>query len=156
MKKSFVIILLGSLMTGTVGWLIGGQVSIEHVFSRYLILVFAMAGGAPLGASVGVVTGLILSLASSAAVYQIGLLAFSGLLAGLLKDGRRLAVSFGLLLGSSILVFYIGEGTPAHELDNGVTSGHRSVPYDPAQLARSDRQICAWYKAKYEVAIRLR
>lgn len=105
------IILLGSLMTGTVGWLIGGQVSIEHVFSRYLILVFAMAGGAPLGASVGVVTGLILSLASSAAVYQIGLLAFSGLLAGLLKDGRRLAVSFGLLLGSSILVFYIGEGT---------------------------------------------
>ncbi len=70
------IILLGSLMTGTVGWLIGDQVSIEHVFSRYLILVFAMAGGAPLGASVGVVTGLILSLASSAAVYQIGLLAF--------------------------------------------------------------------------------
>lgn len=103
------IILLGSMMTGTVGWMIAGTVSIEHIFSRLLILIFALVGGAPLGASVGVVTGLILSLASPDAVYQIGLLAFSGMLAGLLREGRRAAVSFGLLLGSMILTFYISE-----------------------------------------------
>lgn len=102
------IILLGSVMTGTVGWMIAG-VSIEHIFSRLLILIFAITGGAPLGASVGVVTGLILSLASTAAVHQIGLLAFSGMLAGLLREGRRAAVSFGLLLGSTILAFYAGD-----------------------------------------------
>ncbi|TDF91581.1 stage II sporulation protein E [Paenibacillus piri] len=101
------IILLASVMTGTVGWLTG-PVTVEHVLSRYLILLFALVGGAPLGASVGVITGLILSLANSNAIYQMSLLAFAGMLAGLLKEGNRLAVAMGMLLGSSILSFYIG------------------------------------------------
>lgn len=103
------IIMLASVMTGTVGWMIADAVSVEHVFSRYLILVLAFAGGAPLGASVGVVTGLILSLAEPNAVHQIGLLAFAGMLAGMLREGRRAAVAFGLLLGSMIMTFYIGD-----------------------------------------------
>ncbi|CAM3692723.1 stage II sporulation protein E [Marinicrinis lubricantis] len=100
-------IMLASMMTGTVGWLTFG-LSIEHIMSRYLILLFAFVGGAPIGASVGVVTGLILSLASVNAVYQISVLAFSGMLAGLLKEGKKLAVSLGLLLGTSILSLYLG------------------------------------------------
>jgi stage II sporulation protein E len=104
------IILLASVMTGTVGWLIGG-VTIEHVLSRYLILLFALVGGAPLGASVGVTTGLILSLANVNAIYQMSLLAFSGLLAGMLKEGGRMSVAFGMLLGSTILSVYIGSQT---------------------------------------------
>ena len=102
------IILLASVMTGTVGWIVG-PVTVEHVLSRYLILLFALVGGAPFGASVGVITGLILSLANSNAIYQMSLLAFSGMLAGLLKEGNRLAVAFGMLLGSSILSFYMGQ-----------------------------------------------
>lgn len=101
------IILLASVMTGTVGWWIG-PVTVEHILSRYLILLFALVGGAPLGASVGVVTGLILSLANINAVYQMSLLAFAGMLAGLLREGRRLAVALGMLLGTSILSIYIG------------------------------------------------
>lgn len=101
------IILLASVMTGTVGWLFGG-VTVEHIISRYLILVFALVGGAPLGASVGVITGLILSLANVNAVYQMSLLAFSGMLAGLLKEGKRMAVGFGMFLGTSILSVYMG------------------------------------------------
>ncbi len=101
------IILLASVMTGTVGWLVG-PVTVEHVLSRYLILLFALVGGAPLGASVGVITGLILSLANSSAIYQMSLLAFAGMLAGLLKEGNKIAVSLGMLLGSSILTIYIG------------------------------------------------
>jgi stage II sporulation protein E len=104
------IILLGSVMTGTVGWIIQ-SVSLEHVLSRYLILMFALVGGAPLGASVGVITGLILSLADVNAIYQMSLLAFSGMLAGLLKEANRMAVAFGMLLGSSILSIYIGSQT---------------------------------------------
>nr|WP_231571343.1 stage II sporulation protein E [Paenibacillus sp. VKM B-2647] len=103
------IIVLASVMTGTVGWQ-AGPVTLEHVLSRYLILLFALVGGAPLGASVGVITGLILSLADANAVYQMSLLAFSGMLAGLLKEGKRPAVAFGMLVGSSILSFYIGSG----------------------------------------------
>lgn len=104
------IILLASVMTGTVGWTLG-PVTAEHVLSRYLVLLFALVGGAPLGASVGVVAGMILSLADPNAVYQISLLAFSGMLAGLLKEGGRLPVALGMLLGSSILSFYIGNQT---------------------------------------------
>ncbi|WP_438448991.1 stage II sporulation protein E [Gorillibacterium sp. sgz5001074] len=101
------IIMLASVMTGTVGWLMNG-VSVEHVFSRYLILLFALVGGAPLGASVGVITGLILSLADIQAVYQMSLLAFAGLLAGLMKEGGKWTVALGMLLGSSILTVYVG------------------------------------------------
>ena len=101
------IILLASVMTGTVGWTVQ-SVSVEHILSRYLILVFALVGGAPLGASVGVITGLILSLADINAIYQMSLLAFSGMLAGLLKDAKKMAVAFGMLLGSSILSIYVG------------------------------------------------
>lgn len=100
------IILLASVMTGTVGWAIQ-EVTLDHTLSRYLILLFALVGGAPLGASVGVITGLILSLADVNAIYQMSLLAFAGMLAGLLKEGNKLAVALGMLLGSSILSIYI-------------------------------------------------
>ncbi|MEF2968728.1 stage II sporulation protein E [Paenibacillus sp. M1] len=100
------VILLASVMTGSVGWEISG-LSIEHMLTRYLILLFALAGGATLGASVGVVTGLILSLADTSALYQMSLLAFSGMLAGMLREGRKWAVGFGMLLGSSILSLYL-------------------------------------------------
>lgn len=102
------IILLASVMTGTVGWYIG-SLSIEHILSRYLILMFALVGGAPMGASVGVVTGLILSLAETQAIYQMSLLAFSGLLAGILREGKKTGVALGMLLGSSILSIYLGD-----------------------------------------------
>ncbi|MEC0172972.1 stage II sporulation protein E [Paenibacillus graminis] len=104
------IILLASVMTGLVGWSVNG-LSLEHILSRFLILIFALAGGAPLGAAVGVVTGLILSLADIGAIYQMSLLAFSGMLAGMMQSGRKGAVSIGMLLGSTILsVYFLGPG----------------------------------------------
>ena len=103
-------ILLASVMTGAVGWIIYGM-SAEHIMSRYMLLLFALAGGAPLGASVGVVAGLILSLADFGAVVQMSMLAFAGLLAGLLREGGKMATAFGMLLGTSILSIYIGTQT---------------------------------------------
>ncbi|MDV2686767.1 stage II sporulation protein E [Alkalihalophilus lindianensis] len=102
------IILLASVMTGTVGWVIY-DVTVEHVLARYLVLIFAFVGGAAIGSTVGVVTGLILSLASVASLYQMSLLAFSGLLGGLLKDGKKIGVGVGLLVGTLLIGLY-GEG----------------------------------------------
>lgn len=102
-----VMILLACVMTGTVGW-VYQDVSVEHVLSRYMLLLFAMAGGAPLATTVGVIAGLIISLANFSAVLQIGVLAFAGLLAGLLKEGGKLGAAFGLLLGTTILTVYVG------------------------------------------------
>lgn len=101
-------ILLASVMTGTIGWQIN-DVSVEHVVSRYLVLLFAFVGGAAIGSTVGVVTGLILSLAQVASLSQMSLLAFSGLLGGLLKEGKRLGVSLGLVIGTILIGLY-GEG----------------------------------------------
>ncbi|NSL52905.1 stage II sporulation protein E [Calidifontibacillus erzurumensis] len=103
------IILFASVLTGTIGWSFY-NISVEHVLSRYLVLLFAFVGGAAIGSTVGVVTGLILSLANVASLYQMSLLAFSGLLGGLLKDGKKYGVAIGLMIGTLLIGLY-GEGT---------------------------------------------
>lgn len=104
-----VIILLASVMTGTIGWTVY-DLSVEHILSRYLVLLFGLAGGAAIGSTVGVVTGLIFSLASIASLYQMSMLAFSGLLGGLLKEGKKIGVSIGLLIATLLIGLY-GEGS---------------------------------------------
>ncbi|MGM7684097.1 stage II sporulation protein E [Cytobacillus sp. Hm23] len=99
------IILLASIMTGLIGWSIY-DLSIEYIASRYFVLLLACAAGATIGTTVGVVTGLILSLANIGSLFQMSLLAFSGLLGGLLKDGRKIGVSVGLLIGTLLLGMY--------------------------------------------------
>ncbi|MUK88059.1 stage II sporulation protein E [Ornithinibacillus sp. L9] len=103
------IILIASILTGTVGWELYGA-SIEQVFSRYFVLVLAFVGGAAIGSTVGVVAGLILSLANVASLYQMSLLAFSGLLGGLLKEGKKIGVATGLLVGTFLVGIYGDSG----------------------------------------------
>ncbi|MEB1806010.1 MAG: stage II sporulation protein E [Bacillaceae bacterium] len=114
------IILLASVMTGTIGWMIY-DLTVEHILARYLVLLFAFVAGAAIGSTVGVVTGLILSLASVASLYQMSLLAFAGLLGGLLKEGRKIGVSIGLLIGTLLIGLY-GEGSE-HVLVTVMESG---------------------------------
>jgi len=99
------IILIASILTGMIGWAIYGA-SVEQIFSRYFVLVLAFVGGAAIGSTVGVVAGLILSLANVANLYQMSLLAFSGLLGGLLKEGKKPGVAIGLLAGTFLIGIY--------------------------------------------------
>src|SRR5690625_6761651 len=85
------IILIASILTGVIGWEIYGA-AMEQVLSRYFVLLLALVGGTAIGSTVGVVAGLILSLANVANLYQMSLLAFSGLLGGLLKEGKKFGV----------------------------------------------------------------
>jgi stage II sporulation protein E len=102
------IIMLASIMTGTIGWKVY-DLSVEHIMSRYLVLVFSFVAGATIGSTVGVVTGLIFSLASVSSFYHMSLLAFSGVLGGLLKEGKKIGVSIGLFI-STLLIGMYGEG----------------------------------------------
>ncbi|WP_442597390.1 stage II sporulation protein E [Neobacillus sp. D3-1R] len=102
------IIMLASVMTGTIGWKVY-DLSIEHILSRYLVLVFSFVAGATMGSTVGVVTGLIFSLANISSFYHMSLLAFSGVLGGLLKEGKKIGVSLGLFI-STLLIGMYGEG----------------------------------------------
>ncbi|MCZ0755795.1 stage II sporulation protein E [Anoxybacillus sp. J5B_2022] len=99
------VILLASMLTGTIGWEVS-QLSLEHILSRYLVLLFAFVAGTTIGSTVGVVTGLILSLANVDNLYQMSLLAFAGLLGGLLKEGKKLGASFGLLVATLLIGLY--------------------------------------------------
>ncbi|MFC4389323.1 stage II sporulation protein E [Gracilibacillus marinus] len=99
------IILLASVLTGFIGLTIYGA-QLEQVLARYLVLLLALIGGAAIGSTVGVVAGLILSLASITNLFQMSLLAFAGLLGGLLKEGRKLAVSIGLLISTLLISLY--------------------------------------------------
>ncbi|RHW31817.1 stage II sporulation protein E [Neobacillus notoginsengisoli] len=105
------IILLASIMTGTIGWIVYG-ISIEHVMSRYLVLLFSLMAGAAVGSTVGVVTGLIFSLANVSSFTHMSLLAFSGVLGGLLKEGKKAGVSIGLMVATLLIGMYGETGTP--------------------------------------------
>lgn len=102
------VILVASVLCGLTGMQLGG-VSLEQVFSRYIILILALMGGPTIGATVGVILGLILSLVNETTLAQLSLLAFSGLLGGLMKDGGKLGVSAGLIIGTFLLGIY-GQG----------------------------------------------
>ncbi|MEH7354766.1 stage II sporulation protein E [Neobacillus drentensis] len=102
------IIMLASILSGTIGWKVY-DLSIEHIMSRYLVLVFSFIAGATVGSTVGVVTGLIFSLASVSSFYHMSLLAFSGVLGGLLKEGKKIGVSIGLFIATLLIGMY-GEG----------------------------------------------
>ncbi|MBB6455259.1 stage II sporulation protein E [Salirhabdus euzebyi] len=98
-------ILLASILTGTIGWIVM-DASMEQIFSRYLVLILAYIAGAAIGSTVGVVTGLVLSLADVASLYQMSLLAFAGLLGGLLKDGKKVGVGLGLFVATLLIGIY--------------------------------------------------
>lgn len=104
-----IMILLASVMTGLVG-VSYQNLQAEHIFSRYIVLLFAFIGGSSIGSTVGVVTGLILSLANVGNLYHMSLLAFSGLLGGLLREGQKLGTAIGLLIGSVLISLY-GQGS---------------------------------------------
>ncbi|SFG77593.1 stage II sporulation protein E [Sporolactobacillus nakayamae] len=101
------VILISSVIAGTIGWHIY-DVSVDHVLARYAVLLFAYAGGAAIGSTVGVVIGLILGMASVSSLYQMSLLAFSGVLGGLLKEAGKIGVSAGLLISTLLIGVYGG------------------------------------------------
>lgn len=115
------IILIASILTGTIGWVIYGA-AVEQIFARYFVLVFAFVGGAAIGSTVGVVVGLILSLANVANLFQMSLLAFSGLLGGLLKEGRKVGVAAGLIVGTFLIVIYGESFTLIHSLTESLVA----------------------------------
>lgn len=105
-------ILAACILTGLTGLSVYG-VAVTIVLSRYLVALIALAGGPAMGTSAGVVAGMILSLSDLGAASEIGLLALGGLLAGLLREGGKTAVVFGMVLGTAVLALYAGESAAA-------------------------------------------
>lgn len=101
------VILLASVATGAMGWQIGG-LSVTMILAQWLVAAFAFAAGGGLGAAVGVVTGLVIGLANGT-MLEISMLAFAGLLGGMLKYGGRMSTAVGVFLGATILTLSLEE-----------------------------------------------
>ena len=100
-------ILFACLLTGTVGWMVS-DLSVTHILSRFIVLVFAYAAGAMVGTTFGVVIGLVLSLVHIDSLLQMSVLSFAGLLGGLLKEAKKIGVCLGLLVSTALLGLYGG------------------------------------------------
>lgn len=101
-----IVILFASVLSGMQGWQIHG-IYVESVVARYAILLFAAAGGAGIGGTIGIVTGVILALGSPAFTPLIGVFGFAGVLAGLLHEAKKPIVAVGFIIGSGIITLYV-------------------------------------------------
>jgi stage II sporulation protein E len=95
-------ILIGSVITGLGGLQVQG-VSLLQVAVDWMILVMAAVGGAGLGATVAVVLGVLAMMNHAESLSAVAVLAFAGLLAGVLKDARRVWSGLAFLLSGAIL-----------------------------------------------------
>lgn len=94
------------LLCGLNGWRIG-NVDMQSMLSRLLILVVSYLGGGGSGAAVGAMVGIIPSISQVIAPSIIATYAFSGLLAGVFGNFGRLGSAIGFILGNLILALYI-------------------------------------------------
>ncbi|OEF95769.1 stage II sporulation protein E [Desulfuribacillus alkaliarsenatis] len=104
-----VFILIASVLIGMSNWVWYG-VHMDQIMGGLAIILLAYAGGAGIGAAIGVVIGLIMSLANPLLMSQIAIFAFAGLLAGLLKEGKKVYVMAGFFIGYITLSIYMRPG----------------------------------------------
>jgi len=103
------VVLLLSIVAaaGQVNW---GMISPGGIFAALTVLVAGYVGGAGLGAAAGAVVGVVPGLVFTISPAALGAFAFAGFLGGLCRGMKRIGVVAGFLLGSTILIVYLGSG----------------------------------------------
>ncbi len=96
---------LAAMLTGFEGVLVYG-IPLKAVAACYFVMVGAYVGGPGLGAAAGATIGVVLNLSNPALLGQVGLYAFSGLLAGLFKDMRKVGVGLSFTMALLMLTVY--------------------------------------------------
>ncbi|QGU00517.1 Stage II sporulation serine phosphatase for sigma-F activation (SpoIIE) [Candidatus Syntrophocurvum alkaliphilum] len=84
-----------------------GSLSLTGILCKFTILVAAFLWGSGGGTMVGVMAGVIPSVASSIFAHTLGMYAVAGLLAGLFKNFGRVGVIIGFMLGAMGISFFI-------------------------------------------------
>ncbi|MCL6637363.1 MAG: stage II sporulation protein E, partial [Alicyclobacillus sp.] len=80
-------------------------VALSQAVIDWGVLLFALAGGASAGAAAAVVMGTLALLNHSASLSAVAVLAFAGLLAGLLRDAGRLPAALAFVGSTALLSF---------------------------------------------------
>ncbi len=83
--------------------------SVRNIAGSLIAMTLAFSGGSGLGASVGIITGLVVGLSDGDAASAIAMYALAGMLGGLFREMGKPAVLLGFILGSAIAVLYLGQ-----------------------------------------------
>lgn len=97
-----VTILLGSVISG-LGGLTYYSISPMAVIVDWFVLVLASAGGAGVGAAAAVTLGVLSVMTGGLSIAGVAVLGFAGLLAGLMKDAKRVFVALAFTLSLVLL-----------------------------------------------------
>lgn len=100
------VVLVAGIIAGT-GDLKWSLVSLKGVLSRIFVLLAALVGGSGLGAAAGAVMGIIPGVGGAGIPAAVGVFAFAGFAAGILRRFGRVGVILGFLLGNIVLALYI-------------------------------------------------
>ena len=84
---------------------------IRNVLTIAIILIFAFRSGVGIGAAIGIVSGLIISITTPMTPLLIGVYGFCGLMAGIFKDLGKIGAILGFLLANSIITIYMNGST---------------------------------------------
>lgn len=99
--------------------------SIRNVAGSLFTIMMALTGGAGAGAVAGVAIGLVTGISDGAAGTAIAYYAVAGILAGMLRPWGKYAVTAGFILGSAIVVMYLGHNR--HELHTIIEAGAAAI-----------------------------
>lgn len=101
------IIMLATAVAG-LGSLTIYDYSVRNTAGLLVVMTLAYSGGSGLGASVGIITGLVIGLNDGDTAPAIAMYALAGMLGGLFRGLGKPAVLLGYILGSTIAVLYLG------------------------------------------------
>lgn len=101
-------ILLGSVLSGLSGLAVNG-VSIGQAAMDYIVLLIAFAGGVGAGTAAAVVIGVLALLSHAEGLAGVAILAFAGLMAGVMRQAGRWLTGLVFLLALGVLTLSVSQ-----------------------------------------------
>ncbi len=109
-EQAFCFIILLLSIVAAAGQVYWGMISPGGILAALTVLAAGYVGGAGLGAAIGSVIGVVPGLIYTVSPAALGAFAFAGFLGGLCRGMKRIGVVAGFLLGSTLLIVYLGSG----------------------------------------------
>ncbi len=85
--------------------------SVKNILIIFIIMVFAYLGNTGIGATVGIIMGIVQALSGSILPSAIGVYGLCGLMCGLLKGLGRFGCPLGFIISNALMTFYINGST---------------------------------------------
>jgi len=108
LEEMLAIAVTGAIVLLGLDGLTFGQITAQGIAIKYLVMLSAFLGGPTWGATMGVATPFVVYLAHPLALTYVGTFAFGGLVAGALKDWRKLGVAVGFTAAFALSTANLG------------------------------------------------